>query len=369
MKIALIRTASNQLTYGSYNIQELGLAKSLFRMDNSIHIYANFKNVNTPQTISSNSKNEIRLIPLKGLSIYKEINFYFGLTKKLLDENYDIIQFLDDSQIQIPISLLNKKMRKKKVVLWQGMYRDFQSPHKLLFQKVYDFVFARFINKNTVLKIAKTKDAENYLSRKKYSNIKTLPVGLDFVEPINDSEVQKKIHDFTFKFNKSFFYIGVLEARRDINFILKILQKKPEWGFVLIGNGIDKEIILNEIKNLNIESQVLYIPSIDNNKLCNVYKYIDIFLLPTNYEIVGMVILEALYYGVAVIATPEAGPLDIIKSQELGFCPEKNITLWIDKINQTINNGELRKLRKKYICDNYNWDLIGKKFLNLYENI
>ena len=45
MKIAFVRTASNILRYGGYNIQEIGLAKALMPYGVSTDVYARFSNI------------------------------------------------------------------------------------------------------------------------------------------------------------------------------------------------------------------------------------------------------------------------------------------------------------------------------------
>lgn len=45
MKIAFVRTASNILKYGGYNIQEVGLAKALMPFGVSTDVYARFSNI------------------------------------------------------------------------------------------------------------------------------------------------------------------------------------------------------------------------------------------------------------------------------------------------------------------------------------
>ena len=75
-----------------------------------------------------------------------------------------------------------------------------------------------------------------------------------------------------------------------------------------------------------------------NKNLISVYERSNIFLLPTSYEIYGMVVMEALAYGVPVIATPEAGPEYLLRNEEYGICEFLDVNKWISHINFYLEN-------------------------------
>ena len=85
MKIAFVRTASNILRYGGYNIQEIGLAKALLTYGISTDVYARFSNIEDSVVVAKdNAGNRVKVIPLKGTQIYKEIMYYPALKNDLL---------------------------------------------------------------------------------------------------------------------------------------------------------------------------------------------------------------------------------------------------------------------------------------------
>ena len=65
MKIAFVRTASNILRYGGYNIQEIGLAKALMPYGVSTDVYARFSNIDVITEIAQDeSGNKVVVHPL-----------------------------------------------------------------------------------------------------------------------------------------------------------------------------------------------------------------------------------------------------------------------------------------------------------------
>jgi len=137
-------------------------------------------------------------------------------------------------------------------------------------------------------------------------------------------------------------YIGVIEDRRNIPFIIQILEEiikngRSDFGLIIIGTGPQHKYINNLITAKGLDSHVLMIPNIPNDQLWYAYQSSDIFLLPSKYEIYGMVVLEALFYGIPIISSDTAGPKDIITNNILGVCLPIDINIWIQNIYTIIN--------------------------------
>lgn len=204
MKIALVRTASNILTYGLYNIQEIGLAVALMEYGISTDVYARFSNIEKDKIVEEKDNCRVVVRPLKGKRIYREIMYYPSLINDLLIGGYDIVQCLDDSQMMLPFIFKRLKHAGIKTLMWQGMYRNFAAKPALAMQLVYDYLFARSIDKNTDLKIAKTDFAKKYLEGKHYTDIITIPVGLVPVTMVEDRDLKVRVEAFKTKYKQQF---------------------------------------------------------------------------------------------------------------------------------------------------------------------
>lgn len=374
MKIALVRTASNILTYGGYNIQEIGLARALTVYGVSSDIYARFSNVQEDTVIVENNDCQVRLRPLKGKQIYREIMYYPSLKSDLIKGDYDIVQLLDDSQMMLPFLFKALKKRGSKTILWQGMYRNFPAKPARMMQIVYDLLFAGCINKYSDLKIAKTEAAKKYLELKKYHNIITIPVGLDEVESVVNTELDKRIAGFKEKYPHTLLYIGAIEQRRNPDFLVDVLEllNRDDIGLVVIGKGILKEHLLGRIAVSKRKRQILYFEKIPNNELISVFSRADLLLLPTNYEIYGMVVMEALSYGVPVISTPEAGPAYILSERILGICLKLNTEVWCDEISRRLATGVSnadKQYMHNYVDEKFRWPQIAAEYYNVLSKL
>lgn len=374
MNIALVRTASNILRYGGYNIQEVGLAKALLPHGVSTDIYARFSNIEERTIIAQMDNATVTICPLKGKRIYREIMYYPKLKDSLCNKKYDIVQLLDDSQMMLPFLFKSLKKEGIKTILWQGMYRNFDGKIARSMQFIYDKLYAATINKYSDLKIAKTEAAKQYLTQKGYQNIIVLPVGLDYVAPHRNPKLEEQILDFKKKYPHILLYIGAIENRRDINFIIDVFKSLNDknTGLIIVGDGPNYIEIEKKINNFPLKDQCLLYKRIPNNELISIFEQTNIFLLPTKYEIYGMVVLESLYNRIPVISTPEAGPQSILINNRLGKCIPLEKNKWNEAIHfylKQSQNQEDRLYRKQYIESNYRWNKIAEKYHAIISNL
>lgn len=375
MKIAFVRTASNILRYGGYNIQEIGLAKALLPYGVSTDVYARFSNIDVITEIAQDEYgNKVVVHPLKGKQIWHELMYYPTLKNDLLNGGYDMVQLLDDSQMMLPGIFRALKRSGVKTILWQGMYRNFSGKAARCMQIVYDAVFANTLNKYSDLKIAKTEAAKDYLLKKKYRNVIVLSVGLDEVPVERNEAFDKEIAAFKASHPKLLLYIGAIESRRNPDFLIDLIKqtKEDNVGLVMIGKGPLQESIINRIRCEGLEDKILTYESIPNKNLISVYERANVFLLPTAYEIYGMVVMESLAYGVPVISTPEAGPQYLLSDKIYGTCVPLDIEKWLAIIDYYLKNQdteEYQKARVAYVNQHYRWHLIAKQYFNIISSM
>jgi len=369
IRLAIVRTSAGSLDTSAYNIQEIGLAKGLLNFNISTDIYSKFKDIKDITVIDSKDEFNIRLIPLKGIVILGKITYFPGLIKKLT--NYDIVQVHEDSQLMTPLILIACRKQSIKTILYQGMYTNY-SKFNRLYQIIFDFIFKAQIQRNSKYILAKTEFAQKYLINKGYRNVNVLPVGLDLKKNIIKCSLDKEILTFKSDFQYVLLYVGKIESRRNPLFLIDILYSLKELGLnvglIVVGDGPLKISMVNYAHKKSVMDQLLLITSIPNNEIYDVFKKSDVVLLPSNNEIYGMVVLEALLNGIPVIATPEAGPISILQNKILGTCLPLNVDNWVNAIQFYFRNTQNQRnklYRIRSIMKNYNWEFIANKYYKL----
>lgn len=366
-RIAIVRIASSYLNPQGYNIQEIGMAKELIKLGYSVDFYSRFKNIESEVILDTCNESTLKLIPLSGITIWKEIIIFPRLIDTLVSKKYDFVQVHDDTQFMNPFIVRACKQNGSKTILIQGMYRGYTGL-KSLFQKTFDFLFKNTLINNTDLVFAKTNDAKKYLEQKGYENILDYPIGLDIITPEENDLLERRVSDFSQLHSHTLLYIGVIDKRRDVSFLIDVLAElnttENKIGLIIVGRGVGLNDVNHKISQYNLQNNVLYIDFVKNNNMHILYKYTHVSLLPTKYEIWGMVILESLYYGVPVIATPEAGPNAVLTENLYGQCIPLDVKKWQIAIKFYTKEYKLFN-GKDYIKNNFNWSKLASNYLKV----
>ncbi|PCJ21059.1 MAG: hypothetical protein COB02_00280 [Candidatus Cloacimonadota bacterium] len=135
--------------------------------------------------------------------------------------------------------------------------------------------------------------------------------------------------------------VGNLISRKGqiyaIKSIQNLLNKKIELH--IFGDGEDEILLKNYVLKYNLNRRIYFRGFC---KVEDIFKQIDLLLVPSLSEGLGMVNLEAFLYGVPVIAFNSGGIGEIIKSNETGLLAKrKDIKDLSDKISYYLDNYKI----------------------------
>jgi glycosyltransferase involved in cell wall biosynthesis len=97
----------------------------------------------------------------------------------------------------------------------------------------------------------------------------------------------------------------------------EVLKHFPEAQLLLVGDGSEKENLMNLTAELEIEKSVFFIPSTLDTSLP--LSVMDIFVFPSLMEGLGLAIIEAQAMGLAVVASDVGGIYTLVKDGVNGF--------------------------------------------------
>jgi glycosyltransferase involved in cell wall biosynthesis len=97
-----------------------------------------------------------------------------------------------------------------------------------------------------------------------------------------------------------------------------IRSKMPKVRYIIGGRGPDRGRILELIQSLGLESAVTLTGFIPQPELVDHYNLCDVFAMPSKGEGFGIVYLEAMACGKAVLAGNKDGSVDALKDGKLG---------------------------------------------------
>lgn len=123
-------------------------------------------------------------------------------------------------------------------------------------------------------------------------------------------------------------------SKKNIPFIMNIVG---EWE-----NLYDQQVILQYIKEYNLDSKVIFHGFKKDDEKWNILKQTDIYLFPSYNEGQPISIIEAMAFGIPVITSNVGAIPETIKNDENGFILEKqNPEQYVEKIIYLKNNSKL----------------------------
>ena len=360
----------------TYNIQEVGLAKALIRRGHKCDIlfWTNHNEETIEIPVSKSDGKKLTVYYKRGITVLK--NTIYVNCKDLFDR-YDILQPCEYNQME---AWLISIIYPQKAVIYHGPYYSTFNKRYNLMCKFFDFFFLWHYKKDDTQFIVKSKLAKYFLESKGISNIDISGVGID-TEMLNTKELTCKEPLYvTMSKDKGrkLLYIGRFEERRNIVFILDILklvkQKHENVTLYMVGTGEAEYMskVWRYAKDIGVDDIIVWQERIEQKYLSYIYTMSDFFLLPTEYEIFGMVLLEAMYYRNIVITTSNGGSSTLITNGKNGIIDDsKNPDSWANKIYDYINNQRKMTIMKddasNTIKAGYTWDDLANIFERCYE--
>jgi len=152
----------------------------------------------------------------------------------------------------------------------------------------------------------------------------------------------------------------------------KFLKKYPDWKWVVLGEGEDRQMLEEKVKMLDLDKQLLFPGNVSN--IDKYYSEAAMFVMTSRFEGLPMTLLETKPYKLPLISfNCKTGPSELIKEGVNGFLvSEGNINDMADKIVQLMEDEKLRKqMSKNTVEDMEKFELsqIMEQWNNLISNL
>lgn len=153
-------------------------------------------------------------------------------------------------------------------------------------------------------------------------------------------------------------FVGRLVERKGVHILIRALarvRKRMEATLTVVGEGPETGALRAEAARVGVEASVDFAGRVDEDALAEAYRTSDLFVLPAvvdrkgDSEGLGVVLLEALEFGLPVIASNIGGIPDIVKHGETGLLvpPADAAALASAILEATRNPAETRKRTRR----------------------
>lgn len=323
--------------------------------------------------------------------IYQRIFYYelfyqkmFGLEKVL--RNFDIIHSSDVEYYYTYQSAKARLKYNKRLVItqWQNIpfayasrgYRFVESKRFKVLKKAVDAIIAKSERAKLSLVLEGFPEEKIHVIKPGIDLSKFRPMGKseDLMRKLKIGEKDKII-----------LFSGRLHWHKGITvlfnaFKLLILDKEinPEIvKLIIVGSGELKNMLRDFAKFLNIERNVIFVGSVDYDKMPEYHNLADLFVLPSLptqrwQEQFGMVLVESMACGKPVITTMSGSIPEVVEDKAILVQPFDFFELYkaIKRvlIDEKLAN-ELGQKAREFVVKNYNAEDVAKKIEKIYNSI
>jgi len=169
--------------------------------------------------------------------------------------------------------------------------------------------------------------------------------------------------------------VSRLTEEKNVEFVFrsveKILKNSDKIKLLVAGGGYLRAKLEQFCKEKKISSKVVFCGVINRNDIKDYLAAADIFVYGSKSETQGMVVSEAMYAGLPIVAVDAPGSKSLIVNDENGFLVEENEEEFSRAVLKIMNNEKLRNefgaSSKKRAEEKFTSNVCAEKMLKIYE--
>lgn len=311
-----------------------------------------------------NQDNKLYIVG-KSKNIFKRIYREYKLIKK---GHYDVIHINGDFISRVIECISARLANVPKVIIHS--HNDGSANNNFtrkfinkIVKKSFDFLATDFL-------ACSNSSAEWLFSNKiiKNNNYTIVNNGIDINKFKFNQNIRKEIRNkFNLNDNYVIGFVGRLTYQKNPLFLIDVFYAckkiKDNVKLIVIGTGELENEMQTKIQKYHLEKDVIFLGNIDNT-----YKYynaMDCFILPSNYEGLGIVNIEAQTSGLPCIVSDRV-PLEAKVSENITFLPlEKGNEYWAKTIFKT-RNIDRSVCYKEVLSYEYDIESTTRKLESIY---
>jgi PEP-CTERM/exosortase A-associated glycosyltransferase len=159
----------------------------------------------------------------------------------------------------------------------------------------------------------------------------------------------------------------------------KILQRVPDIRFLLVGGGPQEDALKKQVKQLGLESQVLFSGRVPHSEVDQYYSLVDVLVYPRlpmrlTELVTPLKPLEAMAQGKIVLASDVGGHLELITHAENGYLfdagnSEALANAVISMLNKRDSWQAIRDNGRRFVEQERNWRASVKRYEKVYAGL
>lgn len=183
-------------------------------------------------------------------------------------------------------------------------------------------------------------------------NIVTIPSAISIkTTHINKNKLKK---EKGLQGKKVLLSVGRLSVEKSPDLLIRSLKYLPEeYILVLVGDGPDRKKLKELSVKLKLDKRVKFLKKIEHKLISNFYGMADIFVFASDTETQGLVFLEAMKFGLPIVAVDSEASRELLHEGTGLISPKKpkifaEKILELEKENWDANSKIAKKIAARY---------------------
>jgi len=311
-----------------------------------------------------------KAIFLKGLRIGADQAICLDVLKYVVSDEYDAIVIGLYSSLTGMIAIQALRAKKKVFFLsTDGGIKKLDSKLKYKIKSYFiSSAYAWFSTGKATTEYLKYYGAnEERVYWYPFTSIKKKDIINECVTAKEKKGIKEKLH---IKENKVILSVGQFIYRKGYDVLIRACKNLDNNIGVYIVGGVPTKEYLKLVNDLKI-SNIYFIDFLDKDRLSEYYKAADLFVLPTREDIWGLVVNEAMAYGLPVITTDKCvAGMELVKDNKNGYIVPVDDS---NKLACAINQGLMEQKKLAECCistiNNYSIEQMAECYYNIICNI
>jgi 1,2-diacylglycerol 3-alpha-glucosyltransferase len=168
--------------------------------------------------------------------------------------------------------------------------------------------------------------------------------------------------------------VSRLTAEKNIQFlfeaVLEILKENAGAKFILVGDGYLVPELKAKAKAEKLEDRIIFTGIMEREDIKNCYAAGDVFVYASKSETQGMIITEAMYMGLPIVAVKAPGIESLVENNVNGILTPENKSEFIKAVERIIADENLRKKMAaesaRITKEKYTSKISAEKLLQVY---
>lgn len=307
--------------------------------------------------------NDKRIKKIKIIANNKDGNFKIKYNLKKIIKEFELIHYFGGwTPFHYEICKTSISLKKPYIITPMGIFEKWSLSQKNLKKKIAILLYQKKLLQNAkLIHCTSNEEKKSILDLNINAEIEVLHHGVKINKNLFERKNSKK---------KKIVFFSRLHKKKGIHELINAwLKINPKNCFLEI-YGSDYEDILSKYFHIFSDDKYnIFYKGFSSDKE-KVFTNSDLLILPTYEENFGMVIAEAISYGVPVITT-KFTPWKDLEEYNAGFILNNINEDLIDilkRIDQ-LNDKELEAMSKnaKKLSENYDWDILYNQYFRMYQ--